>query len=123
MDNTLHHLIEQLGILRAEKKRHEYAAKQCEQQIRSKEHEIMDMMDDLEISESRSAAGKVALTESVYPQVENWDSFYQWILENQYLHFLEKRPAVLAYREALRQSISVPGVLPYTKRKVTFKEA
>jgi hypothetical protein len=122
MDNTLHQLIAQLGELRAEKKRLEYDLNEVKKRITAKERDIMDAMDDQQITESRSEAGKVTLGEAVYPQVEDWDAFHNWILENGYLHFLEKRPAVLAYREALEGSIAVPGVLPFTKRKITFKE-
>lgn len=122
MDNTLHELIAQLGDLRTKKKRLDYDAKQIAERILLKEREIMHAMDDQQITESRSEAGKVTLGESVYPQVSDWDAFYEWIYENHYLHFLEKRPAVLAYREALGQGIAVPGVLPFTKRKITFRE-
>lgn len=122
MDNTLHVLIERLGNLRGEKKFHEYEAKEIGKAITALEHDIMDAMDDQQIIESKSTAGKVTLGEAVYPQVEDWDAFHTWILENNYLHFLEKRPAVLSYREALGQGIAVPGVLPFTKRKITFKE-
>jgi len=122
MDNTLHDLIFQLGELRTEKKRLEFEAREKSNLITSKEHEIMDVMDDLQIIESKSGAGKVTLGEAVYPQVNDWDAFHSWIWENHYLHFLEKRPAVLAYREALGQGIPVPGVLPFTKRKITFRE-
>ena len=122
MDNTLHDLISQLGELRAIKKKAEYEARVAGEQIAAKEHEIMDAMDDQQITESRSEAGKVTLGEAVYPQVEDWDAFHGWILDNQYMHFLEKRAAVLAYREALGQGIAVPGVLPFTKRKITFRE-
>ena len=122
MDNTLHDLISQLGELRAIKKKLEYDARQAGALITTKEHEIMDALDDQQITESKSAAGKVTLGEAVYPQVEDWDAFHTWILENNYLHFLEKRAAVLAYREALGQGIAVLGVLPFMKRKITFKE-
>ena len=121
MDNTLNDLITQLGELREAKKRHEYEAKEFGKAIAIKEHEIMDAMDDQQILESKNVAGqKVTLGEAVYPQVEDWDAFHGWILENHYMHFLEKRAAVLAYREALGQGIAVPGVLPYTKRKIKF---
>ena len=123
MDNTLNDLIAQLGKLREHKKRHEFEAREFGKAITAKEHEIMDAMDDQQIMESKNAAGqKVTLGEAVYPQVEDWDAFHQWIYDNHYLHFLEKRAAVLAYREALGQGIAVPGVLPFTKRKITFKE-
>jgi len=122
MDNTLHELITQLGELRTTKKKLDYESRQVSELIEIKEHEIMDAMDDQQITESKSAAGKVTLGESVYPQVKDWDAFYQWILDNHYMHFLEKRAAVLAYREALGQGIAVPGVLPFTKRKIKFTE-
>ena len=122
MDNTLSTLIGQLGELRREKKRLDYEASEVGKLIAIKEHEILDAMDDEQISEMKSEYGKVTLGEAVYPQVQDWDAFHNWILENHYLHFLEKRAAVLAYREALGQGIAVPGVLPYTKRKITFKE-
>ena len=122
-DNTLHDLIAQLGELRSAKKHFEFEANEMGKAIAIKEREIMDVMDAQEVTESKSAAGKVTLGEAVYPQVEDWDAFHTWILENQYMHFLEKRAAVLAYREALGQGIAVPGVLPFTKRKITFREA
>ena len=123
MDNTLNDLISQLGELRMQKKEYEYHAREVSRVIANKEHEIMDAMDDQQITESKNVSGqKVTLGESVYPQVDDWDAFHSWILENNYLHFLEKRPAALAYREALGQGIPVPGVLPFTKRKITFKE-
>ena len=123
MDNTLHDLIVQLGDLRTQKKALEYEANEIGRSFELVERDIMAVMDNLGISESKSVAGKVSVREAVYPQVQNWDEFHQWILENGYLHFLERRAAVLAYREALGQNIPVPGVLPYTKRKITFKEA
>ena len=123
MDNTLNDLISQLGVLRVEKKRLEYEAKEIGKLVTVKEYEIMDAMDDQQIMESKNTSGqKVTLGEAVYPQVEDWDAFHGWILENHYMHFLEKRAAVLAYREALGQGIAVPGVLPFMKRKITFKE-
>ena len=123
MDNTLNDLISKLGDFRTEKKRLEYEAKEIGKHITSVEYEIMDMMDDQQIMESKNTSGqKVTLGDAVYPQVHDWDEFHTWILANNYLHFLEKRPAVLAYREALGQGIPVPGVLPFTKRKITFKE-
>ena len=118
MDNTLHSLIGELGILRAKYKRLNFEVDEIKKRIASKEHEIMDAMDDQQITETKSEAGKVTLGEAVYPQVQDWDAFHSWILENGYMHFLEKRAAVLAYREALDRNIPVPGVLPFTKRKI-----
>lgn len=122
-DNTLNNMVAHLGELRTEKKRLEFLVKEMETQINAKERQIMEALDEQGGTEFKCDAGKVTLGEAVYPQVQDWDEFHRWILENGYLHFLEKRAAVLAYREALGQNIPVPGVLPFTKRKITFKEA
>ena len=123
MGATLHDLIGELGNLRVEKKRLAYEARLVDDKIAAKEREIMDMMDEQQLTETKSDAGKVTLGEAVYPQVQDWDAVYDFIRENDYFHCLEKRFAVLAYREILSQGNTVPGVLPFTKRKVTFKEA
>lgn len=122
MDTTLHDLIHQLKELRTEKTRLEYEAKKVSKLVTIKEREIIDAMDDQQIVETRSEDGKITLSEAVYPHVESWPDFYEWIWTNKYFHFLERRATALAYREALGQNIPVPGVTPYTKRKLTFKE-
>lgn len=123
MDNSLSDMIDQLSLLRADKKRAEYEVKQINKSIEVLDKQIMDAMDDQGILESKNATGKVAIQESTYPHVEQWDTFGEWVLDNRYLHFLERRPAVLAYREALNNAITVPGVLPFTKRKLAFRSS
>lgn len=122
MADTLSSLIDSLSTLKRSKKSLEEEVKSVEKQIGDVEIELMKAMDADGIVESKSSVGKVSIGESVYPQVQDWDTFNQYILENKYLHLLERRPAVLAYRELLNLGRPVPGVLPYTKRKLTFKE-
>lgn len=122
MDTSLSSLIESLGTLKREKKAAESQVKEIDKKIEEVEKNLLLAMDAEGVIESKSAIGKVTVADSVYPHVEQWDAFYEFILENKYLHLLERRPAVLAYRELLNLGRPVPGVLPYTKRKVTFKE-
>ena len=91
MDNTLNDLISRLGELRLQKKEYEFQAKEIGKKIMAMEYDIMDAMDDQQITESKNIAGqKVTLGEAVYPQVDDWDACHSWIQENHYLHFLEK---------------------------------
>jgi hypothetical protein len=122
MSDTMHDLIAELGRLKEEKRRHEFNAKKVGKQIELQERRLIDEMDAQKITEQKSAAGKVTLSEAVYPQVQDWDAVYKFIHDNEYFHCLEKRFAVLAYREFLGQGKTVPGVVPHTKRKVSFKE-
>ena len=123
MSGTLSSLIDSLSTLRSQKKRVESDLKTIEERIGDVEHDIMRAMDAEGITESKSTIGKVVVSESVYPKLEQWEPFADYVLSERALYLLEKRPAVLAYREQLTLGRAVPGILPFTKRKVTFKEA
>lgn len=123
MSTPLSGLIESLSHLKLSKKRLELEAEDIAKDIAKVEDEIMKAMDAEGIVESKSVVGKVTLSESVYPQVQQWEAFAEFILDNRALHLLERRPAVLAYRELLSLGKPVPGILPFTKRKLAFKEA
>lgn len=122
MTTNLSTLIESLCGLKRRKKDLEQQVKDNDKEISLLEVQIMQAMDGEGVIESKNHVGKVTLNESVYPHVEQWDQFGDYILDNRYLHLLERRPAVLAYRELLALGRAVPGVLPFTKRKLSFKE-
>lgn len=120
---TLSDLIQSLSVLKRQEDEAELVLKEMKAKIRSKELELIAAMDSEGIKESKNHQAKVAIQEATYPQVESWDSFGDFILNNRWLHLLERRPAVLAYRELLTLGKVVPGVLPFTKRKLYFKES
>lgn len=122
MSSTLSDLIQSLSSLKGEKKALESEVKAVDKRIEQVEGLIFAELDAQGVTETKSAIGKVAISESTYPQVQEWDAFGEFILDNRYLHLLERRPAVLAYRELLNLGKSVPGVLPFTKRKLNYRE-
>lgn len=66
--------------------------------------------------------GSVSITESVVPSVENWDSFYEYIRENNAFYLLNRAPNSAAFREAITMGDTVPGVVPFTKRNLSVKK-
>jgi hypothetical protein len=123
VSENLSSLIDSLCLLKGQKKSLEEHIKTVEKAISVKEAEIMAAMDADGVIESKNLVGKVKIGESIVPHVENWDQFYDFIYNNKFFHLLERRPAVLAYRELLTLGRNVPGVLPFTKRKLTFTES
>jgi hypothetical protein len=122
-DSDLNSLINQLSTLKGEKKAAEFMVKQIDKQIAAAELQIMSRLDGLEMIEAKNPAGmKVAITESVVPKVENWDDFHQHIRDTGDFFLLQKRAAVLTCRESFQMGRTIPGVLPHTIRKLTFKE-
>ena len=123
MVSNLSNLIDSLSSLKQEKKVVDGIVKMLETKIALAEKDLMSAMDAEGVIETKNTLAKVTLSESAYPQVEDWGLFSSFILNNGYLHLLERRPAVLAYRELLSLGTPVPGVLPFVKRKLTYKES
>ena len=119
---TLSEIIQSLGALVARKKALAVEAKDVDNQITDIENLLFATCDEQGITEAGAGGAKIVLSEAMYPQVESWDLFGEHILDNRAIFLLERRPAVLAYRELLSLGRPVPGVLPFTKRKLTYKE-
>jgi hypothetical protein len=116
--------IDKLAGWKAKKAAIELELKNVEKMIESIEDDIRDSLDATNTMESKSASGnKVEIQESTVPHVEDWDAFYDYIHQNKYYHMLQKRASVTGYRELLSMGKSVPGVLPYTTRKIKFTGA
>lgn len=60
--------------------------------------------------------------EAVYGNIKDYDTFIKWVHRNKYWHMLERRLAVLAFREMLGIKGAVPGVEPVTKVKLSFRK-
>ena len=121
MQETVANLIDRLADLKSKKTYIESDLKNVESLIKDVEGSLMEKMDSEGINKSASSAGSVTIGESIVPQVEDWDKFYNYIWENKYFHLLERRPTVTGFRELYEMGRPVPGVLPFKKRRVTFK--
>lgn len=122
MDTTLNKLIDELAALRGEKKRIEYDLKTVAKSIAAVEWNLIQALDDQGVTSSGNQVAKVSIRESVHPQVEDWEQFHNWILDNRCIEYLQRRASDTVYREALGLGRTVPGVVPYTKRSITFRE-
>ena len=122
-NNDLNSLLTEMSLLRAEKKAIEYTAKTVEKQIKSCEMKIFSRLDEMEMIQAKNPQGMSALiSETLIPKVEDWDLFHQHIRDTGDFFLLQKRAAVLTCRESFQMGRVLPGVMPLTLRKLTFKE-
>lgn len=72
---------------------------------------------------SVAGLGTASVSETVIPIVEDWDSFYQYIHDEEAYYLLQRRPATAAYRELVDASgeDAVPGVRPGIKRSISLR--
>ena len=113
--------IDKLHALREDKRLLEAQVKKLEEEAAALELELISQMDKEKVSKSSSSRATVSITDSVKPNVENWDDFYKYIHKNKYYHLLERRPAVLACREILDSKGKIPGIVPYKMRKLNLR--
>jgi hypothetical protein len=118
---TLGASIDALWALR-EKKR-EAAAKLTllEGEIKTLEDALLVRLDSQETVRSEGKHASVSITTSVVAHVEDWTAFHAYIKRMGYFHLLQKRVSEPAYRELLEKGKKVPGVQPFTARKLNLR--
>lgn len=118
---TLGSAIDALWALREKKRKLETQVKEIEATIADSETQVMELMDKEGVEKTTGKKASVSITSNVVPQVEDWDAFYAYIHRNKYYHLLERRPSVTGCRELFETKGKLPGVLPFTKRKLNLR--
>lgn len=86
--------------------------KEVNGEIRKVEMELLDEMHTQGLYKAGNRRGGVYISRQVVPKVTNWDAFYDYIKEHDYLHMLERRISRKAYQEQYEDGQDVPGVDP-----------
>ena len=113
--------IDSLHALREEKRQLEELLKAKAQEIDLMENELIDLMDAQNITKSTGLKATVSITTSTKPSVEDWDVFYAFIHKHRYYHLLERRPSVTGCRELFDTKGQIPGVVPFSQRKLNIR--
>lgn len=119
--STLGVKIDALHVLREDKRMLEEQVKAKAQEIEVAENDLIDQMDAQSITKSTGAKATVSISVSVKPSVEDWDAFYAYIHRHKFYHLLERRPSVTGCRELFDTKGKVPGVVPFTQRKLNIR--
>lgn len=122
---TLGSLADRIWQLKQDKKLANEVVDDIAAKITAIEEEIFEALD---AQDSRKAEGRLAsisINSSIVPTTTDWDKFISFVGAGKrgdkkaYLHLVEKRVAVPAYRELLTLGIDVPGQTPFNKRTLS----
>ena len=119
--STIGAKIDQLHNLREQKRRLEEQVKQLQAQMAELENDLIEDMDKQGVSKSTGALATVSISSNVRPSVDDWDAFYAYIHRHKYYHLLERRPSVSGCNELLETKGKIPGVVPFTQRKLNLR--
>lgn len=120
---TMAQVIEKLVNIREERRRISARDKELVEEWRKIEFEALTRLDDQGMEKASVAdVGTISINETILPQVQDWDEFYKYIVENDAFHMLQKRPAAAAFRELNESGEEVAGVIPYTQRTIGLRK-
>lgn len=119
--NTMGSTIDSLWAKREEKREAEAKVKVIEAEIAAIEEVLMDRMDKEETSKSQGTKASVSITTAVVANVEDWESFWPYVAKNKFFHLIQKRVSDPAMRELWDAGKKIPGVSPFSKRKLNIR--
>ena len=119
--STMGSTIDSLWAKREQKREAEAKLKIIETEITTIEELLMERMDKEETSKSQGTKASVSITQATVANVEDWAAFHAYIAKNKYFHLLQKRASDPAVRELWDAGKKVPGVQPFTKRKLNIR--
>ncbi len=129
-------LIDQLWLLREQKKELEAKADAIGAEMKTVEAALVERMDADGLIKGSGKRATLSFTYQTVADVqgdEGWKAFYAFIAKHKYFHLLHKRVSDAAYKEVLvamngggdvdvfKAKKQVPGVLPFINRRVNLR--
>lgn len=119
--STIGAKIDQLHDLRESKRELEEQVKQLQLKMSELENSLIEQMDKEGVSKSTGVAATVSISAITRPSVDDWDAFYAFIHRHKYYHLLERRPSSSGCNELLETKGKIPGVVPFTQRRLNVR--
>jgi hypothetical protein len=118
---TTSDIIAEMSEVRTERRNIATRDKELVARWRALEMELMVRLDEQGVLKAATGVGTASITETVLPQVVDWDAVYAHIKETGDFYLLQKRPAAAAFRELHQSGEVIPGMEPYTKREISLR--
>jgi hypothetical protein len=113
--------IDRLHELREQKRRLEEEIKDLNSQMGDLENMLMLEMQQQGVTKLTGMMATVSVNESVKPQVEDWDAFMDYLTANRLYHLVDRRPSSTGCRELFEKQGQIPGIVPFTLRKLSCR--
>lgn len=117
--------IDAMWALREQKRALEADVKVITEKLEAYEGGLMDILETEGMVKATGAFATVSISESIIATVEGgdegWKLFHAFIKKTGYFHLLHKRISDEAYRELLRAGKKIPGLQPFTKKRLNLR--
>ena len=117
--------IDAMWALREQKRALEADIKVVTEKLEAFEAGLMAKLEAEGMAKATGAAATVSISESIVATVEGgdegWKLFHAFVKKTGYFHLLHRRISDEAYRELLRAGKKVPGLQPFTKKRLNLR--
>ncbi len=87
------------------------------------ERMLMDKLDAEGTDKGGGKKGTVSVSSSVVGDVQDWDKFNAYVKKTGFFHLYQRRISDAAFRELYESKGAVPGIEPFTKRRLNVRSA
>lgn len=121
LTGTIGAMIDQLDALRERKRELEAKVKEIEGEYAGIEEQLMAKLEEQGIEASKGSKASCSITKTVVANVTDWDAVFKWVKRTGHFHLFQRRLTDTAYREFLEAGKQVPGVEPFTKKRLNLR--
>jgi hypothetical protein len=116
--------IDALDALRDEIRKLEAQIDDLQKQYEVREGALLARLDEEGMRKATGSGATVSVSESTVGRIVNWEELCRYVRRNNAFHLLHRRLASAPYNELreARGKKGVPGVLPFTQRKLKLNK-
>jgi hypothetical protein len=114
--------IDALYKLKEELRAHQEKEKEIQARITVAETGLMETMESQHVDKSTGKLATVSISETVTGNVVDWDRFWAYIFKTKQSQLLQRRVSDPAIRELFETKGQVPGVEPFTKKRLNVRK-
>lgn len=118
---TIGTLIDGIWALREEKRDLEAKVKTIEGEIAAKEEALLARLDKENTDKAAGRKASVSVGTSQQFNIQDFDALAAYVKKTGYFHLFQRRITVDAARELFEKHGQVPGLEPFTKRKLNVR--
>jgi hypothetical protein len=118
---NIRELAEKREALRDEKRAIAEREKALNGMIAEIDTQLFDVLDEQGVDRLSTNGVTLSVTETVVPQVTDWNEVYAYVNRTGAFHLFERRMSSVAFRELLDRIGQVPGVESFTKRAISMR--
>ena len=97
--------------------------KELRQEFEAIHIELINRMDNEGTPRAGGRKASVSINETTYATIRDYDAFINYVKEEDAFHLLQRRVADASYREMLQIGEEVPGLEPFTRRKLNIRKS